>query len=198
MHVCSLHFRYDFENNKIRNTNNFPTLEVDGTFDIDGKIFGTPIKANGPFKISMGQHFIIPIHTSTDHQLIVNFSAYFVPENVDYTYDMEYEIVDKNGVNYLKNLVHSLKLEPQTVKVNFENLFDDAEKCKKNFLRFPFALLTTRFSAGQFNQKINEDKERCIKEIVPSVAQILDDYVYKDLFENFLHKVPLNQIFLPD
>lgn len=47
-------FRFDFGNKYIYHLDKIPTLELDGTYDIDGQIFNTSVKATGPFKISMG------------------------------------------------------------------------------------------------------------------------------------------------
>lgn len=108
-------------------------------------------------------------------------------------------MINKDGDDYMRKTVQTIKLVPQTVNVNFEKLFDDAEKSKPFiFLILIFLRKRCVFSAAKFNQQLNENKERTVKEIVPTVAVLLDNYIHKHVFENMVHLIPYKKIFLQD
>ncbi|CAH1379873.1 unnamed protein product [Tenebrio molitor] len=115
-----------------------------------------------------GKMFLLPIDTSG--------LATVLSHNVTYTIAFTFEEYTKDGKTHLHVIHHNLLVEPQELIMNFENLFEDKE------LNDGFNRAMTRKWKPIFND---------------FVAIYVANYghAYAAIFNNFLSKVPLEELF---
>ncbi|XP_017773965.1 PREDICTED: protein takeout-like [Nicrophorus vespilloides] len=96
--LASSSVNFDFEKKHVRFITETPLMQLDGHYDISGRILVLPISGNGTSQIKFdGCHFI---------------------------YDFDYDLVDIEGKQYAQLKNDNIEFTPKKIHFDFKNLFN--------------------------------------------------------------------------
>jgi hypothetical protein len=145
-----------------------PEIKILAEYDVNGKILLLPVYGEGPGTVIMSKKFLC----WTFHVL----NVYLFPENMHGKLTFTFEEYEKKGEKHLKIIEGKLKMQPESVHFNFENLFNGDKALGDNI-----------------NKVMNENWEEVFSDVKSSYEDAFGQIV-TGLFNGLLAKVPISEL----
>ncbi|KAJ8970834.1 hypothetical protein NQ317_000707 [Molorchus minor] len=143
--------KFDFKNKKILLGLYFEDVQVLGQYEVNGRILILPIQGNGPVNVT-----------------VVGF---------DLQYEFEYELVTRDGDEYMSSINQMADFTLKRAFFNFENLFNGNEQL-----------------GASTNAVLNKEWETFVDGLKPALKNVIVE-VAKTIVNSFIANIPYNDIF---
>ncbi|KAJ3618233.1 hypothetical protein MTP99_006254 [Tenebrio molitor] len=144
-------FEFDFEGKTLTVVGTFPEITKKCQYELDGKVLLLPVKGTGPSTI--------------------------VLKNLKVTVLFDYQEKVKKGKTFINIVSSNLKMDPEFVSYNFENLFDGDKQLGDNI-----------------NRVLNDNWKEVFDEVKNDYIEVINKILVQ-LFNNFFSKVSLEDAF---
>ncbi|XP_017773964.1 PREDICTED: protein takeout-like [Nicrophorus vespilloides] len=144
---------FDLEKQTISLDMHNDNIQVIGDYTIDGRILILPITGNGKINVTM-----------------VNGAI---------GYSFQYDIIQKNGVEYIKALEPDVTLVSERTYYKLDNLFNGDKRLGE-----------------EMNKFLNENHKEMSKELNPSITETISA-IATEIVENVLNVIPYHELVRP-